>query len=91
MHKSQRISEIMSPLAIRIKAGHYIDLCGDKDSTTGLFMLWVRHGDDFYLVDPEDNGCSNCRGSCKKCSLSDIQQKNVVGLISLLNLGQESD
>ena len=83
MFETKKIVDVMTPKAIRVRPGHYIDTV---DETGGLYYLWVRHDKDFVCVDPSDEGPCKCGVPCKSLKLNAKQRKSVPKLLNLLNL-----
>ena len=86
MFETNKIADVMTQRALRVRPGHYIDT---NDMENNTYHLWVRHGKNFICMDLDDPhyNCSACRGPCKKIKLNEEQKKSVPKLIRLLNLG----
>ena len=87
MFETCKIEDVMTPRALKVRPGHYIDT---NDMTSNEYHLWVRHGKDFIAVSIEGNSCPAraCVGSCKKLKLNASQRQTVPKLLALLNHGQ---
>ena len=84
MFETKKIVDVMTPKAIRVRPGHYLDT---NDMTNSTYHLWVRHGKDFIAIDPtSETPCSVCRTMCRKLKLNAKQRKSVPKLLKLLNL-----
>lgn len=87
MFETNKIADVMTPKAIKIRRGHYLDT---NYLTSRTYFLWVRHGKDFIAVDPTSNRCyqGGCGQFCKKIKLNINQRQTVPKLLALLNHGQ---